>query len=106
MRKGVQGVRVYRKSKTAQKNHSLRKEPTPRGATTNLERSPEISNFSTFNAKKEVSFLAIQLSCKDCAVTSEQGISKLSVLLYYIILYLLLLLLLLLLLFLFWAYPI
>ena len=105
MRKGVQGVRVYRKSKTAQKNHSLRKEPTPRGATTNLERSPEISNFSTFNAKKEVSFLAIQLSCKDCAVTSEQGISKLSVLLYYIILYLLLLLLLLLL-FLFWAYPI
>ena len=38
MRKGVQGVRVYRKSKTAQKNHSLRKEPAPRGATTNSDK--------------------------------------------------------------------
>ena len=59
MRKGVQGVGVYGKSKTAQKNHSLRKKPATRGVTTNLERSPEISNFSTFNAKKEVSFLAV-----------------------------------------------
>ena len=56
MRKRVQGVGVYRKSKTAQKNHSLRTRPQL-AAPPLIYSSPEISFFSIFNAKKkEVSF--------------------------------------------------
>ena len=52
--KGVQGVGVYGKPKTAQKNHSLRKKPPTRGSTTNLQLAPGISNLLSMRKKRSI----------------------------------------------------